>query len=67
MYILLCHIILLYRLREFGFKLSVIAAPLREATLAVKRGNAIGAAQQYFRRNATFFEVYSVTPHRARI
>ena len=28
-------------LREFGVKLSVIAAPLREASLAVKRGFAI--------------------------
>ena len=36
----------LFNLREFGFKLSVIAAPLREASLAAKRGNVVGVSRK---------------------
>ena len=54
-------------LREFGVKLSVIAAPLREASLAAKRGFAVGTSRLSFRSNATFLVILCVSPQPARI
>ena len=54
-------------LREFGVKLSVIAAPLREASLAAKRGFGVGLARLSLRSNATFLGIPCVSPQPARI
>ncbi len=45
-------------------KLSVIAAPLCEGSLAAKRVFALGTCHHSRRSNATFFEVYGVSPRR---
>ena len=52
------NIFLYSNLREFGSKLSVIAAPLREVSCDSRHSR---------RSNATFLEVYSVSPPPARI
>ena len=53
--------------RSLGSKLSVIAAPLGEGSLATKRGIGAGHSQCSRRSNATLLKVYSGTPWPARI
>ena len=54
-------------MREFGVKLSVIAAPLREASLAAKRGFGVGTSRLSLRSNATFLGIPCVSPPPGRI
>ena len=61
------YLIVWNNLREFGFKLSVIAAPLREASLVAKRGNVVGASRLLNRSNATFFGIPCVSPGPGRV